>query len=320
MTATPEVADGRADLADWMVRHGARVETALEEVLALRPPEGRTGGRGDRAPDMLAEAMRYAVLDGGKRVRPLLVYAAGEVSGAEPAVLDGCACAVELIHAYSLVHDDLPCMDNDDLRRGKPTVHRRYGEALAMLVGDALQALAFEALVRPLHSGPAQAAGLPVADLVTTLAQAAGAAGMAGGQALDLQAVGSRLDRPGLETMHRMKTGAMLAASVRLGMLAGGPMADRTREAVDTFSDAVGLAFQVVDDILDVTADSATLGKTAGKDQAQDKPTYVSILGLEESRALAEQLAARARESVGHLGGRGARLRQLADFIVKRVN
>ena len=316
MTATPEVADGDAGLADWMASHGARVESALGDLLALRPPEGRA----QTAPAALAEAMRYAVLDGGKRVRPMLVYAAGEVSGAAPAVLDGCACAVELIHAYSLVHDDLPCMDNDDLRRGKPTVHRRYGEALAMLVGDALQALAFEALVRPLRAGPARAAALPVADLVTTLAQAAGAAGMAGGQALDLQAVGARLDRPGLETMHRMKTGAMLAASVRLGMLAGGPIPDSTRGAVDAFSDAVGLAFQVVDDILDVTADSATLGKTAGKDQAQDKPTYVSILGLEESRALADQLAARARESVGQLGGRGARLRQLADFIVKRVN
>jgi farnesyl diphosphate synthase len=316
MTATPEAVDGTAALADWMALQGARVEAALEEVLAYRPAEDRK----DAAPATLAEAMRYAVLDGGKRVRPLLVYAAGEVSGAAPAVLDGCGCAVELIHAYSLVHDDLPCMDNDDLRRGKPTVHRRYGEALAMLVGDALQALAFEALVRPLRAAPEQATALPVTDLVNTLAQAAGAAGMAGGQALDLQAVGSRLDRSRLETMHRMKTGAVLAASVRLGMLAGGPIAHRNREAVDNFSDAVGLAFQVVDDILDVTADSATLGKTAGKDQAQEKPTYVSILGLDESRALAEQLAARARESAELLGGRGARLRQLADFIVKRVN
>ncbi len=315
MTATPDVAGVGAGLAEWMAQQGARAESALAAVLAL-PPAG-SGMPG--APATLAEAMRYAVLGGGKRVRPLLVYAAGEVSGAEPAVLDGCACAVELIHAYSLVHDDLPCMDNDDLRRGKLTVHRRYGEALAMLVGDALQALAFEALVRPLR-GPSPASALPVAELVATLAQAAGATGMAGGQALDLQAVGSRLDRPGLETMHRMKTGAMLAASVRLGMLAGGPMADRTREAVDTFSDAVGLAFQVVDDILDVTADSATLGKTAGKDEAQDKPTYVSILGLEESRALAEQLAARARSAAELLDGRGVRLRQLADFIVKRVN
>lgn len=276
--------------------------------------------RADTVEGRLHEAMRYAALGPGKRLRPLLVVESARLFGVVPEQAAPAAAAIELVHAYSLVHDDLPCMDNDDMRRGKPTVHRRYGEALAMLVGDALQALAFEALVAPLQGEPGAGRALPVAEMVATLARAAGAAGMAGGQALDLQAVGSRLDRPALETMHRMKTGAMLAASVRLGMLAGGPVPQGMRGAVDDFSQAVGLAFQVVDDILDVTADSATLGKTAGKDQAQDKPTYVSVLGLEESRVLADELAARARESTERFGERGARLRQLADFIVKRVN
>jgi farnesyl diphosphate synthase len=306
---------GATSLSAWMARHGARAETALERVLAF----GHAGG--GAAPEALLEAMRYAVLDGGKRVRPLLVYAAGEWSGAGPAVLDACACAVELIHAYSLVHDDLPCMDNDDMRRGKPTVHRRFGEAQAMLVGDALQARAFEVLAAPLRNQAIVAErALPLADMVSTLAAAAGAAGMAGGQSLDLRAVGSKLDRQGLETMHRMKTGAMLAASVNLGMLAGGPLSGRVQDAVTAYTDAVGLAFQVVDDILDVTADSATLGKTAGKDEAQQKPTYVSILGLDESRSLAAQLAMRARDALEPFGGQAARLRELADFIVKRVN
>jgi farnesyl diphosphate synthase len=268
----------------------------------------------------LHEAMRYAVLGGGKRVRPLLVYAAGEISQASPEVLDGSACAVELIHAYSLVHDDLPCMDNDDLRRGKPTVHKRYGEAQAMLVGDALQALAFEALVAPLQPvGGAEPAPVPVAAMVTTLAVAAGSAGMAGGQALDLQAVGARLQRGQLETMHQKKTGALLAASVRLGMLCGGGLSPSISAAVSGYSEAIGLAFQVVDDILDVTGDSKTLGKTAGKDHAQDKPTYVSLLGLAPAQAFARQLGARARLSLAPFGERGRRLAELADFIVNRV-
>jgi farnesyl diphosphate synthase len=274
----------------------------------------------DNAPARLHEAMRYAVLGGGKRVRPLLVYAAGEISGALPAVLDGCACAVELVHAYSLVHDDLPCMDNDDLRRGKPTVHKRYGEAQAMLVGDALQALAFEALVAPLQAREVESRGLPVAAMVSTLASAAGSLGMAGGQSLDLDAVGARLDRRQLETMHQLKTGAMLAAAVRLGMLGGGAWSPGAAEAITEYSAAVGLAFQVVDDILDVTADSKTLGKTAGKDQAQDKPTYVSILGLAESQVFARELGQRAHRSLACFGERGSRLAELADFIVNRLN
>ena len=303
-----------ADLLNWMARQGERVERALDRVLPAATPAG-TGA------DDLHEAMRYAVLGGGKRVRPLLVYAAGEVSGARKEVLDGSACAVELIHAYSLVHDDLPCMDNDDVRRGKPTVHKRYGEAQAMLVGDALQALAFEALVAPLQAlGGDDADSLPVAEMVCTLAVAAGSLGMAGGQALDLAAVGTRLDRVQLEAMHQKKTGALLAAAVRLGMLCGGPLVSPAAEEVAAYGASVGLAFQVVDDILDVTADSKTLGKTAGKDQAQDKPTYVSILGLAQSQQLARQLGERAAQAAQSLGARGARLGELAGFVVHRLN
>jgi geranyltranstransferase len=264
--------------------------------------------------------MRYAVLGGGKRVRPLLVYAAGELVGADARVLDGAACAVELIHVYSLVHDDMPAMDNDDMRRGKPTVHRQYGEAMAMLVGDALQALAFEVLVAPLVEGDAQAAKLPAATMVAALARAAGSWGMAGGQALDIEGVGLRLSRPQLEAMHRAKTGAMLSVSVELGLLAGGQPSADLAGAMQRYGRAIGLAFQVVDDILDVTADSATLGKTAGKDQAQDKPTYVSLLGLEGARALAADLHAQAHACLQALGPRADRLRMLADFIVERLH
>jgi farnesyl diphosphate synthase len=299
-----------------MSSQGERAERALDAVLPAMTPAIDGLGEGG-----LFEAMRYAVLGGGKRVRPLLVYAAGEVSGAAPEVLDGAACAVELIHAYSLVHDDMPCMDDDELRRGKPTVHRKYGEAMAMLVGDALQALAFEALVKPLRgSGSVSAGHVPVAEMVAVLAAAAGAGGMAGGQALDLGAVGKRLTRRQLEAMHQLKTGAMLAASVRLGLLAGGDPPAQMAEAAATYAEAVGLAFQVVDDILDVTADSGTLGKTAGKDMAQDKPTYVSILGLAESQSLADDLGRRARRALEPLGASAARLAQLADFVVDRVS
>lgn len=298
---------------DWMAAQGERVERALDRVL---PTVGQAGP--GLAPAVLHEAMRYAVLGGGKRVRPLLVYAAGEIAGAAPAVLDGAACAVELIHAYSLVHDDLPCMDNDDLRRGKPTVHRRYGEATALLVGDALQALAFGALAESLREDVD--GRLPVAGMLAALARAAGSLGMAGGQALDLEAVGRRLDRDQLETMHRLKTGALLAVSVDLGLLAGGAPSAVAARAASAYGASIGLAFQVVDDILDVTADSATLGKTAGKDQAHDKPTYVSLLGLDASRALAVSLRRRAHAALEPFGIGGERLRQLADFVVDRVN
>jgi farnesyl diphosphate synthase len=263
----------------------------------------------------LYEAMRYAALDGGKRIRPLLVYAAGELAGASDAALDAAACAVECVHAYSLVHDDLPCMDDDVMRRGKPTVHVAFGEALAMLAGDSLQALAFESLAG------AVAAGVPAGAVVRMtheLALAAGAGGMAGGQAIDLAAVGTTLARDELEDMHRRKTGALLAASVRLGVLAAGDEATAYGDALARYASAIGLAFQVVDDVLDVASDSATLGKTAGKDRAHDKPTYVSVLGLEPSRQLARDLLARARAALDAFGGRSLRLAELADRIVQR--
>ena len=302
-------------LSAWMQARAAHVEAAL--AARLPGPSGLAAGL---APDRLHEAMRYAVLGGGKRVRPLLVYAAGELVGADARVLDGAACAVELIHVYSLVHDDMPAMDNDDMRRGKPTVHRQYGEAMAMLVGDALQALAFEVLVAPLVEGDLQAAKVPAAAMVAALARAAGSWGMAGGQALDIEGVGLRLSRPQLEAMHRAKTGAMLSVSVELGLLAGGQPSADLAEAMQRYGRAIGLAFQVVDDILDVTADSVTLGKTAGKDQAQDKPTYVSLLGLEGARALAADLHAQAHACLQALGPRADRLRMLADFIVERLH
>ncbi|MEN9316760.1 MAG: hypothetical protein RIS35_3153, partial [Pseudomonadota bacterium] len=263
----------------------------------------------------LHEAMRYAVLDGGKRVRPLLVFAAGELGGASDRALEAAACAVEMIHAYSLVHDDLPCMDDDVLRRGKPTVHVAYGEAVAMLVGDALQALAFETLAEAAQSGVEPAS---VVAMTLELARAAGSRGMAGGQAIDLAAVGRRLGRSELERMHRLKTGAMLRASVMLGLSCGPHPEPAHRAALERYADAIGLAFQVVDDILDVEADSVALGKTAGKDSAQDKPTYVSILGLAESKALAGALHAQACDALEGFGPRARRLRELAELIVLR--
>ena len=289
----------------WMRRQAERAEAALERLLpaAAQPPQ------------RLHEAMRYAVLGGGKRVRPLLVYAAGELARAAPPALDAAACAVECIHAYSLVHDDLPCMDNDVLRRGKPTVHVAYGEALAMLVGDALQALAFESVARAAAGGASPEA---VVEMTLELGRAAGSQGMAGGQAIDLAAVGVRLDRAALEDMHRRKTAAMLAASVRLGALAGAAMGAAQRQALTRYADAVGLAFQVVDDILDVEADSATLGKTAGKDLEQNKPTYVSVLGMAESKRLARSLLVDAHAALDGFGPPARRLRELADLVVLR--
>jgi len=272
----------------------------------------------DETPARLHEAMRYAVLGGGKRVRAALVYAAGHAccnagtaSPATEAALDRAAAAVELIHAYSLVHDDLPCMDDDTLRRGRPTLHVRYDEATAMLAGDALQPLAFELLAdMPI----APALGL---QAVQVLARAAGSAGMAGGQAIDLASVGRVLDGSELQTMHMMKTGAMLMASVALGGIVAGA-SSMQRQALDAYAEAVGLAFQVVDDILDVTADTASLGKTAGKDAAGNKPTYVSALGLDEAQALAQELRDAAHEAIAPLGAAAAHLAALADYIVLR--
>ncbi|MGO4303848.1 polyprenyl synthetase family protein [Cupriavidus sp. RAF12] len=293
-----------SDFATWMRAQGARTEAALDA--ALPSP--------DTIPHTLHEAMRYAVLGGGKRVRPLLVHAAGEVADATPEACDAAACAVEMIHAYSLVHDDMPCMDDDDLRRGRPTVHKAYDEATALLVGDALQTQAFILLAQT----PAVAPEARL-KLVAELAVASGSVGMAGGQAIDLQNVGLAMSRDALEAMHRMKTGALLRASVRMGALCGN-VDSVGLAALDRYAAAVGLAFQVVDDILDVTADTATLGKTAGKDAANDKPTYVSLMGLDAARALAAQLRTDAHEALAGFGARAHRLAELADLIVLRSN
>jgi farnesyl diphosphate synthase len=270
----------------------------------------------DQAPAGLGEAMRYAVLDGGKRLRPLLVLGAAEAVGGHLEAALRAACAVELIHAYSLVHDDMPCMDNDVLRRGKPTVHVAYGEATALLAGDALQALAFELLA------PADA-GIPErtqAALCRLLARAAGHAGMAGGQAIDLAAVGKSLTESELRQMHRLKTGALLQASVVMGA-ACGEASTVAASGLEAYGRALGLAFQVVDDILDVTADSATLGKTAGKDAAQDKPTYVSLLGLERARSYACELLDQARAALATTGLADTQaLLALAEMVVHRDN
>ena len=288
----------------WREQSQAGVEQALD-----------TWVRAD-APANLGLAMRYAVLGGGKRLRPLLALAASEAVGGAPEAAMRAACALELIHAYSLVHDDMPCMDNDVLRRGKPTVHVQFGEAQALLAGDALQALAFELLVPEDGSvAPAMAA-----RLCRQLALAAGASGMAGGQAIDLASVGEALDRAGLETMHRCKTGALLQASVMMGA-ATGPASAQALAALTTYGDALGLAFQVVDDVLDVVADTETLGKTAGKDAQQNKPTFVSLMGLEPAQAYANQLLDQARTSLDRSGlPQVQALHGLADLVGGRTH
>ncbi|RZL57966.1 MAG: polyprenyl synthetase family protein [Variovorax sp.] len=292
-----------ARLAGWTEPHLARVESALSRWV------------GNDSPEKLGDAMRYAVLDGGKRLRPLLVLAACEAVGGNDEAALRAACAVELIHAYSLVHDDLPCMDNDVLRRGKPTVHVAFGEADALLAGDALQALAFELLTPDDDVVPA----VVQATLCRLLARAAGSQGMAGGQAIDLASVGVVLGEAQLREMHRLKTGALLQGSVEMGAACGTGVAPGALDALRGYGAALGLAFQVVDDILDVTADSHTLGKTAGKDAAADKPTYVSLLGLagarEETQALlAQALAALERSGLPDI----AALRALARMVVER--
>ena len=286
----------------WTTDQLQRVEQALQ------------GWVGEGAPDGLREAMRYAVLDGGKRLRPLLVLAASEaVQGLPEAALRG-ACAIELIHAYSLVHDDMPCMDNDVLRRGKPTVHVQFGEAQALLAGDALQAFAFELLT----PDDERISAAVQAQLCRQLAHAAGSAGMAGGQAIDLASVGLSLTEDQLRQMHRLKTGALLEGSVMMGATCAGAQAT-ARAALQSYGAAVGLAFQVVDDILDVTADSVTLGKTAGKDAASDKPTYVSLLGLERAQQYAAQLLEQAHAALADSGLPDVRaLAALADMVVRR--
>ena len=301
-----------APLNGWTAHQLGRVEAALS--LWVAHPDHAA------APADLGEAMRYAVLEGGKRLRPLLVLATCDaVNGQADAALRA-ACAVELIHAYSLVHDDMPCMDNDVLRRGKPTVHVKYGQAQALLAGDALQALAFEILT-PQTDDPAD--GVMQARLCRLLALAAGHQGMAGGQAIDLASVGQALTSEQLHEMHRLKTGALLETSVKMGAACGVVSADVER-ALAQYGASIGLAFQVVDDILDVTADSTTLGKTAGKDAAQDKPTFVSLMGLDASKAYASALLARALQSLDGLHAAGffntAALRALATRLVDRTH
>ena len=298
---------GLFDLKAWMQPHLACVEVALADGIATQSPAD------------LGQAMRYAVLDGGKRLRPLLVLATAEAVGGDMAAALRAACAIELIHAYSLVHDDMPCMDNDVLRRGKPTVHVQFGEAQALLAGDALQTLAFECLT-PLDGSVSPAVQ---AACVGLLARASGYQGMAGGQAIDLASVGQRLTEAQLRQMHRLKTGALLLCSVQMGAACGTAVSESAQSALQQFGEAMGLAFQVVDDILDVTADSATLGKTAGKDAAADKPTYVALMGLEGAQRLADQLVAQATQALQDTGlpaDRLAALRALCDMVVQRTH
>ena len=288
---------------EWMRAVQARAEATLARLL---PPA-------EAIPARLHQAMRYACLGGGKRVRPLLAFAAGELTGAAPQKLEIAACAVEMIHAYSLVHDDLPCMDDDVLRRGRPTCHVEYDEPTALLVGDSLQALAFELLARD-ELGTAQRQ----LAMVRLLAHASGSCGMAGGQAIDLAAVGQTLNQPELELMHALKTGALIRAAVMLGALCGEPLTADAEASLDRFAKRAGLLFQVVDDILDCTASTATLGKTAGKDQAAEKPTYVSLLGLDGAREFADTLRTQALASLAPFGERAGRLIALTDFITHR--
>ena len=297
------------DLKAWMQPHLERVEHALSEGIEAHSPAA------------LGEAMRYAVLDGGKRLRPLLVLATAEAVGivlSGPAALNA-ACAIELIHAYSLVHDDMPCMDNDVLRRGKPTVHVQFGEAQALLAGDALQTLAFEMLTPQ----DASVSAAEQAACVGLLARASGYQGMAGGQAIDLASVGRRLTEDQLRQMHRLKTGALLLCSVQMGAACVPGVPAPVQSALQRFGEALGLAFQVVDDVLDVIADSATLGKTAGKDEAADKPTYVALMGLDAAKAYADALATQAMQALADTGlpeARLAALRALTAMVVNRNN
>jgi farnesyl diphosphate synthase len=287
---------------EWLLANQRAIEGALSNFLPSP----------HQAPGRLHEAMRYTALEGGKRIRPALVFAAGALFDADPALLVRAASAVEMVHVYSLVHDDMPCMDDDALRRGKPTVHVKYDEATALLVGDALQAQAFSVL------SEAEADPVRILAMIRILASAAGSTGMCGGQAIDLASVGVSLSLSELEQMHLLKTGALLRASVFLGALSAKTLTVEETAALDIYAKAVGLAFQVTDDILDATADSATLGKTAGKDAADNKPTYVSILGLDASSQLAEKLLTDAQKALAPFGEKANYLRQIASLIVRR--
>lgn len=293
------------DFPAWAQAKQTRIEQVLDQTLPAA----------DIAPQVLHSAMRYSALGGGKRIRALLCYAAAELCGTDIIIADAAASAVELVHAYSLVHDDMPCMDDDDLRRGKPSCHKQYDDATGLLVGDALQSLAFEVLSQP---ELATRFNLPQGQqihMLNILAKAAGSTGMAGGQAIDLAAVGKPLTQTELETMHQLKTGALIQAAVLLGA----PCASNAQNsALRVYADNIGLAFQVVDDILDVEADTTTLGKTAGKDADSNKPTYVSILGLVHAKRHAQQLYADAMNALLPFDDSARRLRELAGFITQR--
>jgi farnesyl diphosphate synthase len=288
---------------EWLATHSERAESALDRLL----------DSAQTTPHRLHEAMRYAAQGGGKRIRPLLVYAAGQLSKGKESVeaLDAAAVAIECIHAYSLVHDDLPCMDDDDLRRGRPTVHKAFDEATALLVGDALQTRAFEILAN------ANIDATHRLRMISALAAASGSRGMAGGQAIDLESVGKKLDLVGLKQMHAMKTGALLSCAVEMGGIAA--QLDFTQMTqLANYSQALGLAFQIVDDVLDATADSQTLGKTAGKDAAANKPTYVTLMGLDYAQKQAKELQETAITSLDGFGSKAQALKDLALLVVNR--
>ncbi len=289
----------------WRQQAWRQAEDILQSFL---PPE-------TQIPHQLHQAMRYSVLDGGKRLRPLLVMAAAELGAPEPEALKQAVAAVELVHAYSLVHDDMPAMDNDSLRRGKPACHVRFGEAAALLAGDALQTLAFDILSRP--------TGLPPARqlrMLSVLAKASGSTGMAGGQAIDLANIGRNMTQAQIEQMHGLKTGALIRAAAALGALACPDVDDAALNRLDLCMQKLGLAFQVIDDVLDCEADTATLGKTAGKDADNDKPTYVRLMGLHNARRYAEQLAADAAKLIEPFGDGAKILQGLVNFVIVRRN
>lgn len=291
------------ELKTWQAQAQAQTELLLARLM---PSE-------NQLPQSLHETMRYAALDGGKRLRPLLVLAASELGEAVPDAVEAAMAAIELIHVYSLVHDDMPAMDNDSLRRGKPTCHVKYGEATALLVGDALQTQAFDVLARP--------SGLPASRqlaMLSVLAKAGGSRGMAGGQAIDLANVGKQMAQTDLEQMHSLKTGALIRAAVLLGAMSCPNLSENSLAVLDDYAAKLGLAFQVIDDVLDCEADTATLGKTAGKDADNDKPTYVKLMGLDGARAYAYQLTDKAVSLLEPFGNKALRLRQLAEFTITR--
>ena len=293
-----------SSFSESLRRYQTRVEQALNRYLPRAT-----------VPRRLHEAMRYATLNGGKRIRACLVYATGEALGVEDGRLDVPACAVELIHSYSLVHDDLPSMDNDDLRRGKPTCHRVYGESTALLVGDALQTLAFQILAEDATLAPQCRL-----QMIAQLARASGSQGMAGGQAIDLESVAKSLPLSELEDMHRRKTGALICASVLLGALSRADTEPQVLENLTTYARCIGLAFQIMDDVLDVEGDIKTLGKASGADQARGKPTYPALLGLTQAKAKAAELRTMALASLGSLGDNGGTLAHIADYIINRTH